>query len=206
VTERRYVDILNIHEKSGRAKPLKAKRADGTVVEITIDKFAEAIAERARIESLTRDDLPKCECCGDLMPPNRIKPRSSRSKMVLICVDCPRCSSCRRQIDPSSMCLSRVLKRGGRPPRCRACDADDHRARFMSGRRKGGAPKIVTMIGSEELTTSEIASRAGVCPETIAHRIRKGLTGADLFKGDQRGGDRRSKRRNAPSSEEPEAW
>lgn len=130
-----HVNTLRIHEKKGRVKPIKVEKRDGSIEEIAPDALVEALTERARIEALTRDGLPECACCGEQITPERIRPRGAKSKLPLMCIDCPRCI-CGKPVLLGSMSLTKIRIRDGKRPSCQQC-----RSRRATRKAKERTPK-----------------------------------------------------------------
>lgn len=74
-----YVDILNIHERTGRAKPIKVERADGSVIEVDVATVVEGAALKARLEheKIERADVritwTNCNTCREPLSPSSTK-------------------------------------------------------------------------------------------------------------------------------------
>lgn len=123
-TETKHIDVERIHERTGRAKPIKVERRDGTIDEVNVETVLEGLVRKNQVEALA-ENLPTCACCGKKVAPVDMRPRPASGKMrsVALCKNCPRCA-CGAALAMWTMTPSVVEERGGRPPTCIAC----HRA------------------------------------------------------------------------------
>lgn len=112
------VDTLRIHERCGRAKPIKVERRDGTIDEVDVETVVEGVTRKHQVEALA-ENLPECACCGRKVAPVDQRSRGSRARVVL-CSDCPSCA-CGARLHMKTMAPSNVSKRAGARPYCGKC-------------------------------------------------------------------------------------
>ena len=167
----KYVDTLRIHERSGRAKPIKVERADGTVEVVDVETVVRGVARKAQIEAL-RDNLPECASCGRRVPPVDLKWPPSKGRAVC-CKDCPRCADCGVQVNDRAMLGYFVKKRGGERPRCQRCAASRFAGQFSKEHMASLAPRTMSRSVRRKVASSLRDYHASITQEQRSARGRK---------------------------------
>lgn len=153
-TETKHIDVERIHERAGRAKPIKVERRDGTIDEVDVETVLEGLVRKNQVEALA-ENLPICACCGKKVAP--VDRKRVKGTRAIFCCRCPACADCG------------VTLRSSSSKRCRKC-ANLRTGSTAEAKERGRA------LGKRGAAASPIQT------EEAKRRILRGATNSAIAK------------------------